>query len=669
MTRFNNLNSKQAMRRQSPLLDVQPIPAIETEKLFGIFQSFTENIHQRLNSSPATGPLSALHKSFARFLLERICEADFRALQLHHLTTGFGELPRNELKYLDTGHWAFAKLNTAFRLGLHDHPPIRILDIGTGPGHFQLAAEFLGHETHGLDIPLVARDGARTHLYDDLCELWGLDRTTHRIEAQHKLPDLGMKFDLVTAFMICFSGNRGEVWSPDDWRYFFRDLVDNHLRPGGHFVGTMTRGSITEESWAFIKAHASEWNDANYFFRLDEFAFLKASIPPRPVQNPYSALAKGDLEGALEWFDRHRDGQLLKSRPRADLAIRTNAAARSNLEVGLILDHWMSDEELSPLMVGQFVIQRLKNGAKLDEAVAALPDAQRLKYGDLLKLVFQEFSPERRLAASRHLAICGVSFCGSTLIERILGGIRGAASIGESVYLTHHHGKDGNRPVAIETLDFSRTNKCGLCGADCEYLTPRFRAALGLNPIDWYQQIADRLQADLLISSDKNLPKIIRHDPLLRLDALVIFKSPEQAWYSNFAKLPGDLGEDEISEKMENYLTIWHDRYAELLHDFSPRGQVTFLDFDAFTHTPEAVLTGAMQQLAIDFDQKLLDRVVPSHSIGGNGMAVRKLRTHDFKVRIEARSDSLLPPAHLDWIKKQDHLNDLHAALREATRA
>jgi hypothetical protein len=68
-----------------------------------------------------------------------------------------------------------------------------------------------------------------------------------------------------------------------------------------------------------------------------------------------------------------------------------------------------------------------------------------------------------------------------------------------------------------------------LCGPTCEVLSLDFRMDLAANRTGWYQKIADRAETDVLIAADKNSPKIVENDPLLRFEALILFKSPLQA--------------------------------------------------------------------------------------------------------------------------------------------
>jgi len=60
----------------------------------------------------------------------------------------------------------------------------------------------------------------------------GVPRVIWRIERYVPLPDLGAKFDVVTAHMICFNDHKTEqLWGPAEWKFFLEDML-RHLRPG-----------------------------------------------------------------------------------------------------------------------------------------------------------------------------------------------------------------------------------------------------------------------------------------------------------------------------------------------------------------------------------------------------------------------------------------------------
>ena len=71
-------------------------------------------------------------------------------------------------------------------------------------------------------------------LFDDLVDLLGIDRVEYRISGLEMLPNLGRRFDLITAFATAFQGGREDSWrwGEQEWDFFLADLA-RHLKPGG----------------------------------------------------------------------------------------------------------------------------------------------------------------------------------------------------------------------------------------------------------------------------------------------------------------------------------------------------------------------------------------------------------------------------------------------------
>lgn len=141
----------------------------------------------------------------------------------------------SERKYLVAEPWLAKKWAAVELLGLAAGPTLRILDLGTGAGHFPLACRYLGHDCQALDMPGIP-------LYDDLCRLAGVDKLDHKIEPRQPLPRFEGRFDLVTAFMIGFNTRAdGTLFDLDDWQYFLDDVRDNLLVAKGRLCLKMIR--------------------------------------------------------------------------------------------------------------------------------------------------------------------------------------------------------------------------------------------------------------------------------------------------------------------------------------------------------------------------------------------------------------------------------------------
>ncbi len=129
-------------------------------------------------------------------------------------------------KYLDLDRWIEINIRRIREVELDLSRPKRILDLGCGAGYFLYIAQLLGHSGLGLDMDRVA-------MFRDITRLLGVRRVVQRIEAFRPLPDFGQKFDLITAFMICFNDHKMPgLWKVPEWDFFLDDLA-KHLKPRG----------------------------------------------------------------------------------------------------------------------------------------------------------------------------------------------------------------------------------------------------------------------------------------------------------------------------------------------------------------------------------------------------------------------------------------------------
>lgn len=129
-------------------------------------------------------------------------------------------------KYLDLDRWIGVNIKRIRQLELDVARPRQILDLGCGAGYFLYIAQLLGHSGVGLDMD-------RLPMFREVTRLLGVHRVVQRIEAFRPLPNFGQKFDLITAFMICFNDHKMPgLWSVPEWEFFLDDLA-KHLKPRG----------------------------------------------------------------------------------------------------------------------------------------------------------------------------------------------------------------------------------------------------------------------------------------------------------------------------------------------------------------------------------------------------------------------------------------------------
>jgi SAM-dependent methyltransferase len=136
-------------------------------------------------------------------------------------------------KYLDARRWLSLNIRRAHDLRLAArNSRLNIFDLGSGGGYFLLVARHLGHSGLGLDIDDPA-------MFGDLFDLFGLQRVIWRIQPFQPLPETAQRFDLITAFSICFNGHKsGTLWMRKEWAFFLNDLKTRFLKPQGEiFLG------------------------------------------------------------------------------------------------------------------------------------------------------------------------------------------------------------------------------------------------------------------------------------------------------------------------------------------------------------------------------------------------------------------------------------------------
>ncbi len=126
-------------------------------------------------------------------------------------------------KYVDAGHRLELAIKQARSLQLDRRKPLRILDIGSGAGYFLFVCKQLGHSVMGLDLDWPP-------MYAEMFEMMEMPRCVWRIEPFQPLPDLGVRFDFLTGFAVCFNSHGSDdVWGIKEWEFFLDDVVKNVL--------------------------------------------------------------------------------------------------------------------------------------------------------------------------------------------------------------------------------------------------------------------------------------------------------------------------------------------------------------------------------------------------------------------------------------------------------
>lgn len=158
-------------------------------------------------------------------------------------------------KYLDLKPWMEINLQRVRNLGLDLGGRKRVLDIGSGTGYFLYICQYLGHDVLGLDLD--EEPG-----FTEMIQLLGVKRKIWRIEAYKPLPNLGPKFDVITAHMICFNGHKSDkLWKIPEWEFFLDDLT-KHLTADGQICLELNREydntNYTPELKKYFQARGAE---------------------------------------------------------------------------------------------------------------------------------------------------------------------------------------------------------------------------------------------------------------------------------------------------------------------------------------------------------------------------------------------------------------------------
>jgi SAM-dependent methyltransferase len=163
-----------------------------------------------------------LHPISLPALLDEIDEQRLLEIQQRHAQSRV-----HPAKYADVERWLKTNIERVQDLKLNQMPPQKILDLGCGGGFFLFICKQCGHEGLGLDT-------GEAPVFSDLVDLLHVDRTLWKIKAFEPLPDLGRKFDWITAFSVGFNRNPDKsLWGIPEWEFFLNDLERHHLKPGG----------------------------------------------------------------------------------------------------------------------------------------------------------------------------------------------------------------------------------------------------------------------------------------------------------------------------------------------------------------------------------------------------------------------------------------------------
>ncbi len=200
----------------------------------------------------------------------------YAEIQRHHLSPENLERMKRkghkslEHKYLDFPYWMRSKFKRAVDLQLQDYAGESILDIGAGPGHFGLVANYFGCDYWGLEMPLQPWSGTRRHVFDDLTEFFHVKRVIQEVRSLQK-----MESERRYRFLTCLMGNFCAVATPEggtrpwtwgEWLFFLDNLVSDFMLPEHVMYFNINREHMSEEAKQKIHQFAESYDEARSLF-------------------------------------------------------------------------------------------------------------------------------------------------------------------------------------------------------------------------------------------------------------------------------------------------------------------------------------------------------------------------------------------------------------------
>jgi SAM-dependent methyltransferase len=165
-----------------------------------------------------------LRRRFHRIALEPLL-GKLDPEKLREIQARYASSPVQIAKYADVERYMKLNIERVQDLQLHRSAPQEVLDLGCGGGFFLYICQQHGHRCQGLDLEWFP-------VFTDLLNLMKVQRKVWEIKAFEPLPDLGQKFDWITAFSTGFNRVKKKPWRVPEWEFFLDDL-QKHLLPAG----------------------------------------------------------------------------------------------------------------------------------------------------------------------------------------------------------------------------------------------------------------------------------------------------------------------------------------------------------------------------------------------------------------------------------------------------
>lgn len=256
-------------------VEPRPLPKVKQLHLDGVFGDFNDVVDRAIAQCDLSTDRFEVEKGkFFRYLKERVDPVKFGEMQEVQLAEAKVRPDSDMVKYIDPTTWFESKLRVALRIRLDKRQPMEILDIGTGPAHWPVVAEFYGHHVIGTDLPYRTTGKLeRGHLYDALGDIYGIERIPMKVEQYVPLPRFDRRFGLVTVFLAAFNmDSERKPWTIEAWNFFLKDLRDNVLTPDGELFMSLADDKLTPEVWTYLSSRAEFANDKSKQIWIKDFS-------------------------------------------------------------------------------------------------------------------------------------------------------------------------------------------------------------------------------------------------------------------------------------------------------------------------------------------------------------------------------------------------------------
>ena len=311
--------------------------------------------------------------------------------------------------------------------------------------------------------------------------------------------------------------------------------------------------------------------------------------------------------------------------------------------------------------------------ARGDACSAAAVLTKASKSNDMVSRLLEAAGLAQRLRhhgecrGMRHITIGGVSHIGSTVLGLILGSAPGFTFAGETQHLFETNlkwfGGKGKIPLGRDVARELWPMACRICGDECEVFDEDFRLNL-VDRDDRYLEVAKRLGARHLVTTEKNLAIFQHMDPLFRFDLVVSYKSPEQQIRSEIKHRVLKHGQsiDEFVREVPILMSTWARNYAEQLFQIRCSGRKIFLNWEELVADPAHHLYRLSQLLDIQVSEHTLHNIRVNHFVGGANLDVLAIR-QERSIGLRPSNAPPLPPRIAALVAQHKRAQHVHALL------